>query len=56
MLNSLNETKLYIRSLKPDTTLETLEEVFAQFGEVLHSSIKEHKKDDQQMKFGFIEF
>jgi len=51
-----NVTKLYIRSLKLDTTPEQLKEAFSQFGEVTYFSIREHKRDDKVMKFGFIQF
>lgn len=54
--NSRNETKLYIRSLKPEMTNELLKEVFSQFGEVKYSSIRDHKRGDQVMKFGFVEY
>ena len=54
--NTRNETKLYLRSLKPETTLEGLKKIFSQWGEVKYGSIRDHKKGDEQMKFGFIEF
>jgi len=54
--NQLNVTKLYIRSLKPETTPEILKEAFSQFGEVEYFSIREHKRDEKILKFGFIQF
>ena len=51
-----NETKLYIRSLKPDVTQQQLEDIFAEYGETVYSSIREHKRNDNTMKFGFVQF
>ncbi len=52
-----NETKLYINSLKSDTSAEKLSEVFSQFGEVKHTSVRDHKKPfGEVLRFGFVEF
>jgi len=50
-----NETKLYIRSLKLDVDAEKLKEAFKNFGTPVSSSVREIKRDDQTLKFGFVE-
>ena len=51
-----NVTKLYIRSLKLDVTAEKLKEVFSQFGQVEYFSVRQLKRDENVLKFGFIQF
>jgi len=51
-----NETKLYIRSLKLDTTAESLKEAFKSFGDVVSSSVREITHNEKKLKFGFVEF
>ena len=49
-----NETKLYIRDLKLDTTKDMLKEGFLSFGQALSSSVRTIEKDGKTLKFGFV--
>lgn len=59
-------TNLYIRSLKPTVTIETITEVFSAYGPVTSVSLADHKKQNmknpkefappQEMKFAFVNF
>ena len=59
-LSLKNLTNLYIKSLKIETTVETLTDAFKKYGPVTSVCVKESKPFNQEnpivMKFGFINF
>ena len=51
-----NETKIYVRDLKLEITKEQLKEVFDQFGDIKTLSVKIIKMNEEDKKFGMIDF